>query len=231
VLTVTAVCDQYAWLYTDLPVPDGTWDHVIPVDGSYCALKKIEGIWYVMWRGSTTFLDWIQDFDDCAIPYQDQILGDVHPGARDGVLAVKAQIDVIVGDEPVASIGHSLGAMHAVIYAGYRVVEGKPVNWLLTFGEPRSGGPKLSAILALTKIDGFRNADQNGHDLVTDVARSLPPLLPYQHARDPLTDCHRSPNPLDLWMAFRYHHFRLYCASMGSAGPAVLSLPDPGLGP
>lgn len=196
----------------------------MPVDGAYVAVKRIDGIDYVMFRGSDSFLDWVEDFDDCAVPFPDPVLGDVHPGARLGVLAVKAKIDALVG-EHVVFVGHSLGAMHAAIAAGYRVAAGKPVDAVIMFGEPRPGGAKLAAVLANTMIKSYRNADRNGHDLVTDVPRSLPPLLPYQHVRDPLTDCSAAPRADDIWLAFRYHHFGLYCRGFGCGGVAALSLP------
>lgn len=223
-LTVTAIADIYAWLYVDIPTPSGTFDHVIPVDGAYTAIKRVDGIAYVMFRGSTTFLDWIMDFKDCAIPFDDPKLGDVHPGARCGVLQVLDQINAAVGDHVVV-VGHSLGAMHAAIYAGYRISADLPVDGLVMFGEPRSGGPKLSEILSTVHVQSFRNADKDGHDLVTDVARSLPPLLPYQHVREPLTDVWHSPRSDDLWLAFRYHHFGHYCRAFGCGGPASLALP------
>lgn len=224
-LTITAILDQYAWLYQDtLPEPPGTWDHVIPVDGAYAAIKRVDGTDYVMLRGSVTFLDWLEDFEDCALPYPDPVLGDVHPGARQGVLEVKDQIDALVG-EHVVFVGHSLGAMHAALLAGYRAAVGKPVDALIMFGEPRSGGARLSAILANTMVQSYRNADMNGHDIVTDVARNIPPLLPYQHVKDPLTDCHHSPRADDIWLAFRYHHGGHYCRAFGCGGVAALSLP------
>ena len=235
-LTVTAICDLYSFLYADIPTPQGTFDHVIPLDGSYTAIKRIDGIDYVMFRGSTTFLDWIEDFDNFAIPYPDPILGDIHPGARLGVLAVKDQIDALIGPN-IVIVGHSLGAMHAAIYAGYKTAEGKHPVSLVMFGEPRAGGPQLSKILSSVHVQSFRNAapanppgSPISHDLVTDVPRALPPDLPYQHIRDPLTDCYREPAADDLWLLFKWHHFRLYAESMGAAGPAVLSLPSPGVG-
>lgn len=222
-LTITAICDLYAWLYSALPIPPGTFDHVIPVDGAYLAIKRIDGIDYVLFRGSVTFLDWIEDFEDCALPYPDPALGDVHPGARAGVAAVRDQVDALVGDH-VVMVGHSLGAMHAAIAAGYRAAVGKAVDALIMFGEPRPGGPALSRVLANTFVQSFRNADMNGHDIVTDVARSIPPLLPYQHVKDPLTDCHCSPDQYDPWLAFRYHRFKLYCRAFGCGGPAAVAL-------
>lgn len=237
-LTVTAICDQYAWLYQGkLSEPPGTWDHVFPVDGCYAAVKRFGGIDYVMFRGSTTFMDWIMDFKDCAIPFDDPILGDVHPGAREGVLQVRDQINAVISDCSVVIVGHSLGAMHAALFAAYRVAANLGVEGLVMFGEPRSGGPQLSKILAGVDVQSFRNADgapppgdDRAHDLVTDVARALPPILPYQHVRGLLTDCWRGPRPGDLWGPFSWHHFRLYAEAFGAAGPAVLALPSGGAG-
>lgn len=219
-LTVTAILDQYAWLYTSLPIPAGTWDHLIPVDGAYAAIKRIDGTDYVMLRGSTTPMDWVEDFLNFAIPYNDPVLGDIHPGARFGVEEIRPIIDDFVG-EHVVFVGHSLGALHASQLAAYRVAAGKPVDALIMFGEPKPGGQKLSQILANTHVESYRNADQHGHDEVTDVA----PFSPYQHVRDPLTDCQHSPRQFDMWGIFRYHHAGHYCRAFGCGGPAALSLP------
>ncbi len=225
-LSVTAICDQYAWLYqTTLPVPQGCWSYLFPIDGCYAAAKVVDGVTYLMFRGSTTLMDWIEDFEDCALPVNDPVLGDVHPGARAGLMLAKDMINKTVGKGPLVVVGHSLGAMHAALFAGYRAAEGTPAKCLVMFGEPRTGGPRLSqVILKDTMVSSYRNADGNGHDLVTDVARSLPPLLPYQHVQDPLTDICSPPHPLDPWLVFRYHHFALYSGYFGAAGPAVLEL-------
>lgn len=229
-LTTTAVCDQYAWLYqTSVPEPAGTWDHVLPVDGAYVAVKRIENIDYVMFRGSLTFLDWWDDFDHFALPFDDPLLGPVHPGARDGVIVVEDEINRLIGDHVVV-VGHSLGAMHAVLYAGYRIAAGKSVDGLVLFGEPRAGGLKLAQLLqnsvGAQNIQSFRNARPKGtpHDLVTDVPFVMQPDLPYCHAKDPLTDVYREPNPFDPWLLMAWHHFGAYCRAFGCGGVAAQSL-------
>lgn len=222
-LGVTQICDQYAWLYTEQAIPAGTWDSLLPVDGAYAAVKRCEGVDYVHFRGSVTFTDWIEDFDDCALPFEDDELGAVHPGARLGVLAIKPTLDALLGPKVVLA-GHSLGAMHAAIYAGYRVAAGAPLDGLVMWGEPRAGGAKLSSLLAHVDVRSYRNADADGHDLVTDVPRALAPLLPYSHIREPLIDVSCPPRRGDPWLAFRYHHFGLYCKAFGAAGPAARAL-------
>lgn len=220
-LSITAICDQYAWLYASLPIPAGTWDHLIPVDGAYAAIKRMEGTSYVMLRGSLTGIDWVLDFLNFAEPFNDPIIGEVHPGARFGVLEIQPVIDDLVGGDPVIFVGHSLGAMHAAQLAAYRAAAGKRVDGLIMFGEPKPGGTVLSKILEKTPSQSFRNADKNGHDAVTDVS----PFKPYQHVKDPLTDCWHSPRQDDLWGPFRYHHFGHYCRAFGCGGTAALSLP------
>lgn len=221
-LTTEQICDQYAWLYTDLPIPVGTWDHVIDVDGAYAAIKKVDDTDYVMFRGSTTFLDWIEDFANFAIPFNDSVLGGVHPGFRLGALAVKDKIDGLVGDKVIV-IGHSLGAGHAALYTGYRLATQKSVDWLIMFGEPKAGCEILSRRLAAVGISSFKNLDLNGHDLVTDVPFTAPPLLNYQHPRN-LINVSATPDPTDPWLLFKYHHFGLYCKAFGAHGPAASSL-------
>lgn len=223
-LTVTAICNLYAWLYTSLPLPVGTWDHLIEVDGAYAGVKTIDGTPYVMFRGSTTFMDWRQDFKDAALPFHDPVLGPIHPGFREGVLMTRARLDEIVGEESPVIVGHSLGAGHAAIYAGYRAAEGKPVAGLVMFGEPKPGGPQLSKILENVPVQSYRNQNNDGHDRVTDVPFTDFPLLPYQHVRDPLLPCEAWPRQLDPWAFFKFHHFFLYCKAFGCGGPAALSL-------
>lgn len=223
-LSIQDVCEQYAWLYTATTPPTDTWDHLISVDGCWCAIKNIDGINYLMFRGSITFMDWKDDFDDCALEHNDPVLGPVHPGFRDGVLSVKIQLDKLLGTDPVVIVGHSLGAGHTALYAGYRVAAGLPVANIVAFGEPRPGGPKLSDILKDVPLVSYCNGDANGYDLVTAVPRSLPPILRYQHMRDPLTSCSAAPATNDPWLAFRYHHFSLYCKALGADGPAIRGL-------
>ena len=221
-LAATQILDQMAWLNTSLPIPIGTWDHLIPVDGAYAAIKKIDGIWHVMLRGSTTGIDWVLDFLNFAAPFSDPILGDIHPGARFGVEEIRPIIDDFVGNDPIFFEGHSLGAMHASQLAGYRIAAGKRVDGLIMFGEPKPGGLKLSQILSsIPVVASYRNADKNGHDAVTDVS----PFPPYQHVHDPLTDCWHSPRADDLWGPFRYHHLGHYARAFGCGTPQALSLP------
>lgn len=223
-LHISEVCDLYAWLYTDLAARAGTWDHVFPVDGAFVAVKVIDDTAYVCWRGSVTVLDWIEDITRVAQPLVDPVLGPVHPGFALGVQAVLRKVNEFVAGNKVIVVGHSLGAGHAAIYAGYRLAVGSSVDRVIMFGEPRAGCSKLAGILSQTKLYSFRNEDANGHDYVTDVPAPIPLLAPYVHPTT-FTDVSASPVSSDRWGLFRYHHFGLYCRALGAAGAASQSLP------
>lgn len=221
-LNIAQVCDQYARLYTTVPAYAGTWDHLIPTDGCYVGIAVADGISYVNFRGSVTFVDWLED--SFAEPMIDPVLGSVHPGFTLAVRSVKNAIDSVVAGTRVVAVGHSLGAGHALIYAALRTAAGLPVDRVLTFGSPRPGGSKIAEILNPVARWSFRNGDPGGHDLVTDVPFAAPPLLDYEHPTK-LTDVSASPRVTDSWGPFRYHHFGLYCQALGATSPAAKSLP------
>lgn len=221
-LDIKGICDLYAWLYTDLPVPTNTWDHVFPVDGAFAAVKRLESIDYVMFRGSVTLIDWAEDLFTPQTPVYDRRLGFLHPGFMLGVNSVKDKIDAVVGDNVVV-VGHSLGAGHAALYGGYRLTAEKPVNRLIVFGCPRPGFSALKHTLSAIPVYSFRNMDSAGHDLVTDVPFGLGPTLDYSPIAD-YQDVTAKPRSDDKWLVFKYHHMGLYCRALGATGPASLSL-------
>lgn len=226
-LTVTAILDSYAWLYTSLPIPAGTWDLEITLDGGLNGLKVEEdGSVGAYIHGSEDPSDWDHDFSHFALPVDHPALGPVHPGFLAGATAIKPQIDAFAGDRPIVYVGHSYGAGRAAILACLRILEGKPVKRVVLFGAPRAGGPNLSNILIDAKVPGesYRNRDANGHDLVTDVPFNLGPGAPYQNFI-PLTDCCHSPRLDDPWVFFRYHHAGHYARAFGCGAPQALSLP------
>src|ERR1019366_158794 len=131
-LTVTAACDQYAWLYSSLVAPVGTWDYTTPLDGGRNGIKiEPDGSVGSHIHGSEDPMDCLHDFDHLAWPVNHPILGPVHPGFLSGALLIKPWIDQIAGDRPVAYYGHSYGAGRAAILAALRVTEGKPVARVL----------------------------------------------------------------------------------------------------
>ena len=226
----TQILDLYAWLYSDLPTPPGTWDLTILTDGDPNGLKvEPDGTVGAYIHGSEDISDWEHDFRQVAAPVDHPLLGLIHPGFLAGALLIKAEIDAFAGDRPIAYRGHSYGAGRCSILAGLRIMEEKPVANVILFGEPRAGGPQLSRICDNVLVESFRNAEPNGgpmdHDLVTDVPFNLGPDAPYQPLRGPLTDVYHQPRADDPWAFFRWHHLGHYCRAFGCGGVAALSLP------
>lgn len=223
-LSVSEICNQYAWLYLE-PFRQDVWDYVFPVDGAFVCVKQVDDVSYVFFRGSTTFLDWIEDFQDAAIPYDDPDLGLVHPGARDGVLLVRPLLKDVVGEKSIIC-GHSLGALHAGIYAGYLTVEGCTPQSLILWGEPKAGGNQLHNIIQKSgaTVYSYLNQDKDGHDLITDVPFDIPEIAPYRHVSSDFIPVSASPQPDDPWLLFRYHHFYLYGRALGADSPQIRAL-------
>lgn len=225
-IPVTRLCDQYAWLYTDLAVPSGTWDRLVLADGAPngCWVDA-EGVKWAMLHGSEDLADWEHDFQQIATPFRDKLVGLVHPGFRSGALLIKPDIDSWAGDDVLNYAGHSYGAGRASYLAGLRVAEGKKVGRVVLWGEPQTGGPELSRLVqgAGVVVESYENRDAKGHDRVCDVPFNLGADYPYQ----PLTTrtaCEAAPRIGDPWVFFKYHHFGLYCRAFGCGGPAALAL-------
>lgn len=212
-LTDKQIVDLVAALYD--ATKNKNWDHIIAVDGSWSAIKRIDGIDYMVWRGSTTALDWLEDFDDAAIPTQDPVLGTVHPGFVAGVRAVLDQVNGLLGNRVVVC-GHSLGAGHSIIHAGFLAAAGRSPEGVVVFGEPRAGAEQLATLLSKVPIRSYCNGDADGHDLVTDVPFAIRILAPYMHPRA-LLRCSASPSPDDTWGPLAYHHIQLYQEALSDA--------------
>ena len=58
-LTIAAAVDQVARLYQT----PNDWDWIHPIDGRYCAMKKLGDAKLAIFRGSVTVHDWLDDFE------------------------------------------------------------------------------------------------------------------------------------------------------------------------
>lgn len=190
------------------------WDALCTTDGSYSALKRLKDSTSVLiWRGSTTGKDWVEDLDDAAQMVDTPDLGGVHPGFIAGVRAVQDFWDkTLEADRNLIVIGHSLGAGHAAIYSGHLVTIGRIPSKIMLCGSPRPGAAKLAGLIsAIPEKISYRNQSKDGsaHDLVTDVPFSIPEIDPYEDAV-PFTPVTGVPAPNDSWTIFRWHHAELY---------------------
>lgn len=215
-LTDAQVAVLYARIYED-PQPSGYWAQVFPIDGGYAAVRDEGGVPYLCFRGSTTLLDWFEDFNALAAPFPDVTLGPVHNGFRAGLIGVKDRIDKYLGASAPWVVGHSLGAGHAMLYAGYRRAAQMPLRGVVCFGEPRPGMAKLAGILQPVATRSYRNMDAQGHDLVTDVPIKIGDIIPYKHPKD-LINVTASPAPDDSWGLLKYHHMSLYVQALSKGG-------------
>lgn len=202
-------------LYSTQPV--GYWTHLFPIDGSYCAVKRVGNIDVVVWRGSTTALDWFQDFlATPAIDFQDVRLGPCHAGFLAGVRGVLPEVNAVLGPNVIIT-GHSLGAAHAFIHAGYLVTgahtpDGKPLIPLkvVVAGSPRPGFGQLKGLLhnAGVPMSSYKNLQ----DPVTDVPVAYLEPAPFTA----LTD---APPSNDPWGIVADHHSELYLAGLTKLFP------------
>lgn len=202
--------------------PPVAWDHLddgTDNDGVYWSVVTQGGFQVVVLRGSVTTDDFLKDAE--AAFWNDRDLGGVHMGFLQGMKDVWSELEPMLKGSWVAC-GHSLGAGRADILTALGVVHGKPPASRVVFGEPRPGFAKMCALAAQVPGRSYRNRDFNGHDVITDVPFTLPPLYPYTRPT-PLIDVSESPAPDDGWSAFRYHHAELYEKALLKLNPLSIT--------
>ena len=184
-----------------LPAPpfDRWWTD----DDIHVGLRSVGTEHLIAFRGSVDREDWRRDFEGW--PTLDGDLGYVHAGFRSGMDGVANRLQGSVGGVWHVT-GHSLGAARACIFAALLGLVGKPPASLITFGTPRPGFGKLSAMLR-SNIKTIRHY-RNGPDPVAIVPRSFM-LLPYQK---PVPDLEIAipPTGADPVNVFEWHAMSLY---------------------
>jgi len=196
-LDIAKICFK---LYDDNPL-DADWDNLWPHDGGFAARKRVGDVDVVIWRGSTTALDWIDDLDFEPVDYP--VFGKVHAGFLKGVSAVWDQVDATLGAKVIIS-GHSLGAAHALLHAARHEVRSKRPQRVVVMGSPRPGFQKLADLLGPVSIASYKNGD----DPVTMVPPTLP-SWPYVPPRD-FIPLDVAPELGDSWGVFARHRWTLY---------------------
>jgi hypothetical protein len=212
-LTDLQIIDVCAALYEEQP--KGFWDIIWPVDGSYCASKMVDGYNVIVFRGSTTVLDWFEDLGS-EFPVWDKELGHCAAGFLEGMHNVEVSIDR-KWHGPTIITGHSLGAAHAALYAAHRCAIDYPPVALINFGEPRPGFERFRDLL---KEISFVRSYRNLNDPVTEVpCLGIPgteiDLYVHSTALTPLSASAPSDDP---WGPLAEHHIELYRRGIASLG-------------
>lgn len=205
-------------LCADIYGSAGTWDHFDDgVDDDICwALKRYPGYDVIVFRGSKTAHDWLDDFRVVSggnpLP-MDTGIGHVHAGFYDGLDKILTEAEPLI-QQPVIVTGHSLGAARADLFAAILMLAGHSVVARVVFGEPKPGLPDFAQGLSAVPGRSYRNGNSEHHDLVTDVPLTLPP---YQFVHPtPVVVVTAVPTG-DLFSRlgmFAWHHIELYQAAL-----------------
>ncbi len=197
-LDIAVICNA---LYTDQE--PGYWTRLWPHDCGMAAMKRVHDKFdVVVWRGSTTLDDWLADLN--AWPIWNNTLGLVHPGFLRAVLDLQKDILKAVA-RPAIITGHSLGAGHALLHAGFLTAAKKDLVRVTTFGTPRPGCAQLAKILTYVAGNDYKNRN--------DPVTGLPAMFGYQH-RKPLIRVDVEPSLSDGWGLLADHHMSLYLTAM-----------------
>ena len=140
-------------IYAD--APEG-FEHLWTFSGCHAALRKLDGVDVIVFRGSKDALALMDDA--FAVPLWDYQLGFVHAGFLVGVRDVLVAASLVTGPL-VAVTGHSLGGARARILAALLAYSGKPVSQCCVFGSPRPGFENLKRVLEKsgTPLSSYRN--------------------------------------------------------------------------
>lgn len=210
IVKTSAFLSTAIYAYDDFPTL--TWDYLETNNplSIYWGLKTYDDIQYFVFRGSSTFLDWIKDFMAIENPFTSSPFGEVHPGFHLGTPEVYTQIKSMIKG-PFVVTGHSKGAGEADNIVAAACLDNNLPLARCVFGEPRPGGKKFGNIIKDVTSFSLNNEDENGHDLFTDVPWNIWPES-YQHP-SPLLNVTASPPEIDSWGQFKYHHMQLYYAA------------------
>lgn len=176
-------------------------------DQVVCGIKQYSDCTLVAFRGSSTFLDWIRDFNAQMVQTP---IGGIELGFFIGLnsLACRMRDACALSGQKIYVTGHSLGGARAHIFAALLIKMGYAVE-VVTFGAPRPGDKILRSILAQHPNRCYKN----GPDYVTDVPIPVHPLLPYEHM-SPLIPLNQPPHEGDEWGLLAWHHSDLYLTAL-----------------
>lgn len=203
---VAALCNGIYAYPGDAPI---AWDHYDDGadDGVVWALKKVEGVWILVFRGSVTIPDWLRDVEAIAV-WNADLRAHVHPGFNANVKKALQEAFAIIGQDPWIATGHSLGAARADNATAYGIVLGHAPLACIVFGEPKPGFADFAALVNRVPRRSYQNRDDKGHDIVPDVPVTFL-VEPYVHPSEPIA-VSAPPPDYDGFDEAEYHHMPLY---------------------
>lgn len=212
-MTDAQIASQLSALYDYTKSPSDTMpfdylDSGVGPRGICWALKRVDGVDYVLFRGSATPWDWFKDLLAVADPYIHESFGAVHQGFALGMDRCWRDIKAHTTG-PYVVAGHSLGAARATYLCGLMLESMVMPLRRVVFGEPKVGFQMFSDIVAVVPAKSYRNGDDEHHDLVTDVPFRIPPFLLYTHPT-PLTNVCCQPETGSRRDLFAWHHMGMY---------------------
>jgi hypothetical protein len=216
------LADLCVGIYAYPGFPSVTWDHYddgSADDGVCWAVKRVDGIDVVVFRGSVTMLDWLRDATILGNPFVHRDLHGIWPGFYLGMPECWQEVRSKMSGPVTIVTGHSLGAARAsVLCAMMTSTQYKPVARVV-FGEPFPGDEDFCAMIADIPSRSYCNGDDKGHDLVTDspffiANKDFRPARP-----SPLISVSQSPDAAahGLLGVFKYHHCPLYREALQKA--------------
>jgi hypothetical protein len=203
-LSDLGLCQLCADLYGDPPI--GSWDHLWPTRFGFAGHKRIDGIDYIIRRGSKTPEDWWVDLDFTGVIAP--IIGGVHAGFLADVAWTRNCVESVLGPHFVLA-GHSLGAGECAIHGAFLTASGRPPLRIVLFGSPRPYYEQARDIIAAHKVPIVSYVNPG------DPVPTVPPwtvIWPYQEPTTPtVLGDHADPNDPGF---FREHHCPVYVAGL-----------------
>ncbi len=210
-LTDLQIAETYQSGIRQDPVAGGPWASVFGGILGKVGVAKVGDTNLIVWPGSKYGMDWIEDAE--AIPFDHPLIGTVHLGMIGGVMVLKARLDPFATGKWV-SVGHSLGAAHALLYGAWRAADGFPPQRIIALAPPRCSYARMWEVLAGRNVQ-FETYWNEGLDGIGDLVPTLPETLPlFPWARSPrFTMLHAGGAAGDTG-EFRFHHLERYIAGM-----------------
>lgn len=190
-------------------------DNIVDIDGVVAGVKHFPEASVICFRGSTSVLDWIRDFQAQMI--LDPDLGGVECGFIQGLRELIGKRPAgLFPSQKIYVTGHSLGAARALLFAAIETLKGLPIAGVTVFGSPRPGAARIKDILAPVPVSIYKNR----RDPVCDVPLDIPLLDPYTHVRN-IIPVDVAPPANDPWGLLADHHMELYLNALAFATVAA----------